>query len=53
VIVRLGHEKGSAKSLLELARNKAFEPVSPETAKIMKETSRAFRKNFKTRDFEL
>lgn len=51
VILRLGAEKGSAKRLLELA--KEFEPISPETAKIMEKTSREFRKNFKTRDFEL
>ncbi|WP_266190353.1 antitoxin VapB family protein [Candidatus Nitrososphaera gargensis] len=51
VIIRLGYEKGSAKRLLELAKSR--EPISSDTAKIMEETSREFRKNFKTRDFEL
>jgi len=53
VIIRLGSEKGSAKKLLELAKSKDFEPISPETARIMEETSKEFRKNFKTRDFRL
>jgi predicted CopG family antitoxin len=51
VIVRLGSERGSAKRLLQLA--KEFEPISAETTNIMEEASREFRKNFKTRDFEL
>lgn len=51
VIIRLGFEKGSAKRLLELAKNR--EPISSETAKIMEKTSKELRKNFKTRDFEL
>jgi predicted CopG family antitoxin len=53
VIVRLGSEKGSVKRLLDLARSKEFEPISPETAKSMEKASKEFRKNFKTRDVEL
>jgi len=51
VIIRLGSEKGSVKRLLELAQSN--EPISSDTAKIMEEASKEFRKNFKTRDVEL
>ncbi len=48
VIMRLGFEKGSAKMLLQLAKSR--EPLISETAKIIQDTSKEFRKNFKTQD---
>ena len=53
VIIRLGSDKGSIKRLLDFADSKDFEPISPETARHMKEASKEFRKNFRLRDVEL
>lgn len=53
VIVRLGSEKGSITKLLDLAKSKDFEPISPETARHMEKASKEFRKNFKLRDVQL
>lgn len=53
VILRLMPEKGSVAKLLDLVKAEDFEPISPETAKQMKEASSEFRKNFRLRDAEL
>jgi predicted CopG family antitoxin len=53
VILRLGSERGSVAKLLDLAKSEDFEPISAETAKLMKEASTEFRKNLKLRDAEL
>lgn len=53
VILKLGSEKGSVAKLLDLVRAEDFEPISPETAKQMKEASSEYRKNFKLRDAKL
>ena len=52
VIIRLGSEKGSIAKLLDFAKSKDFEPISPETARNMEEASKEFRKNFKLRDVQ-
>ncbi|AIF82352.1 hypothetical protein NTE_00270 [Candidatus Nitrososphaera evergladensis SR1] len=53
VILRLSSEKGSVANLLDLVREEDFEPISPETARHMKEASSEFRKNFQLRDAKL
>jgi predicted CopG family antitoxin len=53
VILRLGSEKGCIAKLLDLVRAEDFEPISPETAREMKEASSEFRKNFQLRDTKL
>lgn len=53
VIIRLGSEKGSIRRLIDYAKSEDFEPISPETAKLMEKASKEFRKNFKLRDVQL